>query len=135
MEVYKLPQRWCISPMNYGRNISRGRFEDILRYLQLSPSDDKDKQIIQFTDAVSKVFKKVLSPGNTICLDESMVKSFHCGLKGKIKIIRKPRPIGDELKNFSDAWNVVTYLELYKGRDIMSKKEFVKEYGATAATV
>ena len=52
------------------------------------------------------------------------------------KIIRKPRPIGNEFKNLSDAWtNVVTHLELYEGRDITSKKEFVKEYGATTATV
>ena len=53
-----------------------------------------------------------------------------------MKIIRKPRLVGNEFKNLSDACtNAVTHLELYETRDIMSKKEFVKEYVATAATV
>ena len=30
-----------------------------------------------------------------MCADKSMIKSFHRGLKGKIKIKRKPRPIGN----------------------------------------
>ena len=79
---------------------------------------------MEFIDAVNKVFKKALLPGHTIYLGESMAKSFHCGLKGKMKITRKPRPIGNEFKNLSDAWtNAVTHLELYEGRDITSKKE------------
>ena len=145
MEVYKLPIRrmyWetneygAFPPLNYGRYIAKNRFEEILRYLQLSSSDDKDEQLLEFIDAINKVFKKAMSPGDTICLDESMVKSFHRGLKGKMKIIRKPRPIGNEFKNLSDArTNTVTHLELYEGRDIMAHKEFVKEHGATTATV
>lgn len=123
-------------PMNCGQYISRSRFEDIIRYLQLSPSDGKAEQSIKFIDAFNKVFKKALTPGDSICLDESVVKSFHCGLKGKMKIIRKPRLVGNEFKNLFDACtNAVTHLELYERRGIMSKKEFVKEYVATAATV
>ena len=64
-----------------------------------------------------------------------MIKSFHHYLKGKIKIIRKPRPIGNEIKNMSDALShIVMNLELYEGKESMAYKTHVKEYGATAAT-
>ena len=56
-----------------------------------------------------------------------MVKSFHCDLKGKIKIIRKPRPIGNEMKNMSNVISkLVLHLELYKGREIMCNKKYDK---------
>ena len=64
------------------------------------------------------------------------MKSFHHDLKGKMKIIRKPRPIGNEFQNASDTrTNIVTTLELYEGRELMAEKEFVDEYGATIATM
>ena len=42
-------------------------------------------------------------PGHTSTLDESMIKSYHRNLKGKLKIIRKPRLIGNEIKNMLNA--------------------------------
>ena len=49
-----------------------------------------------------------------------MIKSFHHNLKGKIKIIWKPRPIGNKIKNLSDAaTNIVLSMELYEVKDIM----------------
>ena len=63
-----------------------------------------------------------------------MIKSFHHDLKGKIKIIRKPRPIGNKIKNMSDGISkIVLRLEFYEARDMCDKK-FVKEFGATTAT-
>ena len=102
--------------LNYGQHITRQRFEEVLRCLQLSDSDDKDEQVLNYLEAVNLQFADAFNPGDTICLDASMVKSFHHNLKGKIKIIRKPRPIGNEFKNKSDArTNIVTTLELYEG--------------------
>ena len=76
-----------------------------------------------------------VTPGSFITLDESMIKSFHHDLKGKIEIIRKPRPIGNEMKNISDGISKIVYhLELYEGRDVMCDKKYVKEFGATTAT-
>ena len=64
-----------------------------------------------------------------------MMKSFHHDLKDKIKIICKPRPIGNKIKNMSDGISkIVLHLEFYEGRDIMCDKKFVKEFGATTAT-
>ena len=55
-----------------------------------------------------------------------MIKSFYQNMKGKIKIIRKLRPIDNKIKNLSDATsNTVLNMELYKGKTIMSGKDFV----------
>ena len=43
--------------------------------------------------------RKPPSPGHILVIDESMVKSYLRNLQEKIKIIRNPRPIGNESKN------------------------------------
>ena len=144
MQVVQLPNRrlyWeteddgIFRAMNYGDIMSRKRFEDILYYLQLSFSPDEDQQILAFINIVNKTFQAAMTPGDTVTIDESMIKSYHRDLKGKMKIIRKPRPIGNEVKNMADAQtNIVLHIELYEGCEIMSGKAFVKEEGATTAT-
>ena len=39
--------------MNYGRMISRDRFEVVLSHIQLSLVEDPDRQLIDFTEAVN----------------------------------------------------------------------------------
>ena len=141
MEVYQLhgPRRlyWLLPnwPIKFSDIMSRHRFESILQYLQFSFDEDPDTQVLVFLDAVNSNFKKALTAGTYITPDESMVKSFHRSLKGKIKIIRKPRPIGNELKTLSDgASNICIHAELYEGKDFMKDKPYVKEFGATTAT-
>ena len=63
--------------------------------------ESPDQQVLDFLDAVNTQFKQAVTPGSFITLDESTIKSFHHDLKGKIKIICKPRPIGNEIKNMS----------------------------------
>ena len=87
--------------MNFGEIISCKRFENIIANLQLSLMESPDQQVLDFLDAVNTQFKQAVTPGSFITLDESMIKSFHHDLKGKIKIICKPRPIGNEIKNMS----------------------------------
>ena len=90
---------------------------------------------MDFLAAVNDNLVSAFTPGSHVCMDESMIKSFHRHLTGKIKIMRKPRPIGNEIKDISDSRsNVVFRMELYEGREAMQGKEFVDEYGATAAT-
>ena len=73
--------------------------------------------------------------GHNSLLDDSMIKLYHRNLKGKIEIIRKFRPIGNEIKNMLDAMSqIVINLELYEGKDIMSGKDHVREHSATTAT-
>ena len=121
--------------MNYGKIMSRTRFEELAKYMQLSFDKEDDKQILAFLEAVNNQFQSSLAPGSYITLDESMIKSYHQNLKGKIKIIRKPRPIGNEIKNLSDAAsNIALNMELYEGKDIMAAKYYLKPFGATTAT-
>ena len=86
--------------------------------------------------AVNSQFQTCLTPGSYLTLDESMIKPFHRNLKGKIKIIWKTRPIGNKIKNLSDAaTNIVLNMELYEGKGIMAHKEHVKPFGVTTATM
>ena len=88
--------------------------------------------MLDFVTAVNDRFQKALAPNTYITLDKSMIKSFHRNLRGKIKIIRKPRPIGNEIKNLADAASqIVLNLELYEVKEPMVTKEFVKPCGAT----
>ena len=99
--------------LEYGKVMSLKRFECILQYLQFSNNADPDQQILDFVESANKNFQNLLGPGSYVTLDESMIKSFHRNLKGKIKIIRKPRPIGNEIKTLSNAMsNIVLNLEL-----------------------
>ena len=145
MEVYEIhsPRRLYWSPevnnlfpaMDFGKVMTCRRFETILKYLQLSNSDNENQQILDFVAAINETFQNAITPGTYLTLDESMIKSFHRNLKGKIKIIRKPHPIGNEIKNMADAvTKIVMNMELYEGKEYMKEKDHVKEYGATTAT-
>ena len=53
-----------------------------------------------------------------------------------MKIIRKPRPNGNEFKKVADARsNIITHLELYERKYLMAEKDHIEEYGATTAIV
>ena len=145
MEVYEIhsPQRLYWSPevnnlfpaLDFGKVMTCRRFETILKYLQLSNSDNKNQQILDFVAAINETFQNAITPGTYLTLDESMIKSFHRNLKGQIKIIRKPHLVGNEIKNMADAvTKIVMNMELYEGKEYMKEKDHVKEYGATPAT-
>ena len=52
----------------------------------------------------------------------------------KLRIIQKLGPVGNELRNLADAAaHIVLNLELYKGKEPMSTKEF-KPFGTTTVT-
>ena len=92
--------------------------------LQLSLSESPDQQVLDILDAVNTKFKQAVTPGLFITLNESMIKSFHCDLKVKIKIIQKPRPIGNEIRNMSDdVSKIVLRLELCERRAVMCDKK------------
>ena len=60
-----------------------------------------------------------------------MIKSYHIDLNGKMKILRKPRPIGNELKTVSDALtHIVLHMELHEPKEDMAGKNFVPEFEA-----
>ena len=144
MELVKLPHRrmyWAdlnstvVPNCDFSKHMARSRFEKILSLLQMSRNTDCDVQVQDFTNVVNEHLTSAITPGNVVMLDESMIKSFHRKLKGKIKIKRKPRPVGNEIKDMSDARsNIVIKLEMYKGKDDTALKEHIGKYGATCAT-
>ena len=111
METQWLPERrmyWIpedkgmFKAFNYGKYMSMYRFETILTSLRFSKSEDPNQQILDFIDATNKSFQNAVFAGDYLVVDESMVKSFHKDLKGKMKIIRKPRLIENKYKNLCD---------------------------------
>ena len=81
------------------------RFERIIAFLQLSGEIDADQQVLDLVAAVNDNFQKSVSPVFFLILDKDkgMVMTFRHGTMGEIKIIHKPRPIGNEIK----TWQVV----------------------------
>ena len=52
-----------------------------------------------------------------------------------MKIKRKPRPIGNEMKDLADASsNILIQIKLYEEKEDMAEKEHVTKLGATCAT-
>ena len=110
------------------------RFKDFLNVWQLSDSDEMDQQVLNFIEAVNANLQRAVRTGGVLCVDESMIKAYHRGLNEKMKIIRKPHPIGNELEIVSDAaTNTVLHMELHQPKEDMAQKEYVKEYGATTS--
>lgn len=143
MEVIQLPERrlyWSedsdglFPAFNFGRIMPLHRFEEFLNFWQLSEEDDVNQQLLSFIDVVNETLKEAIQPGETLCIDESMIKAYHRNLAGKMKIIRKPRPIGNELKTVSDGRsNIVVHMELHEAKEDMANKDYVSDFGATTA--
>ena len=111
------------------RFLSRTRFEDFLSSLVFSPAEDPDQQVLDFLKAVNDNLKIAFTPGDHVCVDESMIKSFHKKLNGKVKIMRKPRPIGSEIKDISDSrTNIVFCMELHEKKEVMQRKDYVGKF-------
>ena len=117
MEVHEIhgPRRFCWSnkhnrifpSMNLGEIILCKWSKSITANLQLSLSESPDLQVLDFLDVVNTQFKQAVTPGSFITLDESMIKSFHHDLKGKIKIICKPRSIENKMKKNSTPFGTL----------------------------
>ena len=103
--------------------MSKNRFNAILKYLFSDNKEKNDSMILAIIDATNSAAKEALSPGLILVIDESMVKSYHRNLQGKIKIFRKPRPISNEFKNLCcGITGIVLHLELYERKDLMKDK-------------
>ena len=69
MEVQKLPERkmyWdmdesgLFKSFQYGQFMTRHQFEEILKNLQFSFSEDKDQQVLDFLESVNKAFQNAV---------------------------------------------------------------------------
>ena len=119
---------------NLGRFMPRLQFENITDSISLSESPDDEEQILTYINVLNSSFQDALVPSSTIVLDESMIKAYHYGMIAKKKIIRKPRPIGVELKNLADGETcIVLNIEKHGTKETMAQTEFTNELGSTTA--
>ena len=63
--------------MDFGKVMTYQRFETILKYLQLSNSDDEHQQILDFFAVINETFQNAITPGTYLALNESMIKFYH----------------------------------------------------------
>ena len=128
---------------DFGRQLSNDRFRRVLRYWARGLPVERDKlksnpwaQIDPWVKGFNEARKREIKPGSCVTPDESMYewkgKSGFGGLPHMSLIIRKPEPLGTELKTMCEGtFGIVIHLEIQKGKIKMARKKFVTEYGAT----
>ena len=78
-----------------------------MKHLQLSQASDLNEQLLEFLHAINNNLKEAMTAGDSICLDEYMVK------KGKMKIKSKPSQVENEPKTMCDGRSkIVMHIEL-----------------------
>ena len=146
-DLWKTADNGLLRPFALGERfgLSRNRFLDWVKYLKLCPAnapDTKAKRIEHFINAFNKHRMKGFSAGSGIVLDES-ISAFRPffdntpeGIGWLVKMIRKPKGVGAELKNAACAvTGVMLFLELQEGKDEMAAKEFCEKFPKHAALV
>ena len=132
-------------PPDFGRFLSKDRFQRILRYwarglseerevLRLNPWATIDPWVDGFNEAR---FREIL-PGSLLTPDEMMMewtgKSGFGGLPHLSYIKRKPKPLGTELKSVCEGtMEMCIFIEIQKGKIAMARKKWASDYGATTA--
>lgn len=95
-----------------------------------TPADPFDKTR-RFWDALRDAFKKAVTAGWVICVDESMVKWLGRNMPGFMHVQRKPTPKGLELHTVCCGISgVMVWFEVYEGKEAMTKKEYCAEMKA-----
>ena len=150
MQIVQLPERgmyWSVTSeepfpaFNFGKYLPYRRFNHITHSMDSAFEDPLQKKqhvlnrTVELIGECNKSFQRAITPGTFLTLDESMIKAYHQGLPAKIKIPRKPRPVGNEIKNLCDSeTKIVLNMELNEGKVAMKEKEFTSSLGHTAAT-
>lgn len=107
-DYWSVKEGACGVALSFGKYMSHKRFRDITKYLILSDTNKNDDPFFfarKFHDAFNENLSKAITPGDHLCIDESI-----CQWMGKVdkgpfqqKIPRKPHPIGCEFKTIADA--------------------------------
>ena len=88
----------------------------------------------RFWDSLRTAFYSSMNASWLLCLDESMIRWTGRGMPGLMVILRKPTPIGLELHTLCCALcGVLTWFEVYEGKDAMAKKPFNDKYPKSIA--
>ena len=128
--------------------MTRHRFEAISSGLRLSDdranTGDPWYPVRGFVEAFNARRQAVLTPGDMLVVDESMVawkgieqKYHHLGVPHKTKIPRKPVSQGVELKAIADGdTGILMGIEIVEGKERQRRKAFAADLGeGTALTL
>ena len=130
---------------DFGRQLSRDRFQRVLRYWARGIPADRDKLKLNpwaVIDPWVKGFNaarlREIKIGSCLTPDEMMFewkgKSGFGGLPHMSYIKRKPKPLGTELKSVCEGtMGICVFVEIQKGKLAMARKKFHREFGATTA--
>lgn len=135
------------------------RFDDIVfvfphAFFDLGKPDDPWHKIGLLVDGFNENRRRVFAPSHKIVFDESMSAwkprtTKEGGLPNISFIMRKPKPLGTELKNAACTETgtqhhrgfrcllvyfegVMVYVEVQRGKDGMATKQYNSQFGATA---
>jgi hypothetical protein len=155
MAVIKLPNRkdyWACQTLakdgplprrshhDFSPYMKQARFEFIMKNFALrkAPISNSEKSdawfmVRQFVASFNGWRRKIVEPGSYVCVDESMVlwngadETSRSGMPHVTIILRKPEPIGCELKTLADGESrIMLAVELQEGKEAMREKEFME---------
>ncbi|KAJ3659781.1 hypothetical protein Zmor_011453 [Zophobas morio] len=134
-------------PAAFGKRFGLGlhRFEEIMHALSFANpdedvGDDKWFQPRALVNFLNEKWPSIMTAGYKLTCDESMFswygKGAHQnGMPAVIKIKRKPKGVGCEMKTLADAQTrIMLQMEINEGKDAMQEKRWQRELGAGTAT-
>jgi len=133
-------------PLAFSKRFNMGlhRFESILMNLSFGPKNEEDKwsAVRPLVDALNDKWRAIINPGYKLTVDESMFswlgqgQCSKSGMPAVMKIKRKPKGIGCEVKTLADSCSqIMLRMELHEGQEVMSTKPHQKELGAGTGTL
>jgi len=130
----------CFPAPRLNRYMGRARFELILKCLRVVPDTcynnlgDPLRHTRDFIDTLNQHMLRQFKPGPVLTIDESMIAGFSWFLTCVTVILRKPRPVGHELKTLCCS---LTYIccrvEVQEGKEHMAIKPYRTVFAAAIA--
>jgi hypothetical protein len=144
-DLWAQDTKGLLAAPDFGKFLSKDRFERILRYWARGPLGIDEKleeepwsEVEWWLKGHNDKRKRWLRAGSRVTPDEMMMAwtgySGPGGIPHLSFVKRKPQPLGAELKAVCDGTTGVCMLvELQEGKERMRRKAFTDEYGATTA--
>ena len=136
-----------VQQVDLARDMSRHRFEEILSYISFSaivlpPADDRWAEVEGFAKAITAHRHAVVTPGETLCVDESISRWYglggdwsQIGLPHYVKLDRKPES-GCEMKTACcGSSGIMLSVELTKSATETETRDFEHDNQHGTATI
>ena len=144
-DLWATEARGLIPPPDFGRIISKDRFDRVLRYwargavgVEAELTEQPWGEVMWFIDGFNETRNREFRAGSRLTPDESMIgwqgQSGAGGIPHLSFVKRKPKPLGAEFKTVCDgSTGMLLHLEIQEGKVRMQRKKFVNSFPATTA--